>query len=298
MGFRTGRTTALLAAVLVLVACGSSKPASSNPTGATTAPGASSASTNSASGTTAAAAATTLSTTATAATTGSSAVAGTIVVLAASSLTESFTEEGKAFQAKYPGTHVTFSFGASSTLVQQVNQGAPADVFASADTATMDKLTSASGASGTPATFATNKLEIIVEKGNPKKIAAVQDLAGSGVTTVTCSTDVPIGKYSQQVFDKAGVKVTPKSLEPDVKSIVNKVTIGEADAGIVYATDVQAVSARADGVVIPDNLNVIATYPIAVTKEAKNAAGAGAFVSFVLSPDGQAILGKYGFTKP
>jgi molybdate transport system substrate-binding protein len=227
-------------------------------------------------------------------------VTGNITVLAASSLTESFKALGTAFEAANPGSKVTFSFGASSTLVTQINQGAPADVFASADTANMDKLTAATGAgiTGSPVTFAKNKLEIIVGKGNPKTIAGVADLAKPGVLVVNCSPDVPIGKYSQQVLDQAKVTVTPKSLEPDVKSIVSKVTLGEADAGIVYATDVQAAGDKAEGVVIPDDLNVIATYPIAETKAVANAPTAAAFVAFVASPAGQAILAKYGFSAP
>jgi molybdate transport system substrate-binding protein len=222
---------------------------------------------------------------------------GGITVLAAASLTESFKELGTSFETANPGTKVTFSFGASSTLVAQINQGAPADVFASADTANMDKLTGA-GAAATPVTFATNKLAIIVGKGNPKKITGVADLANPSLIVVTCGPDVPIGKYSAQVFAKAGVTVTPKSFEADVKAVVNKVTLGEADAGIVYATDVKAVGDKATGVAIPDAINVVANYPIAVIKAAKNTSAATAFVAFVAGTQGQTILAKYGFTKP
>ena len=227
-------------------------------------------------------------------------VTGDITVLAAASLTDSFKEIGTAFEAANPGSKVTFSFAASSALVTQINQGAPADVFASADTANMDKLTAASGAgvSAPPVTFATNKLQIIVGKGNPKGITGVADLAKSGVIYVTAAPEVPIGAYAKQVLDKAKVNVTPKSLEADVKSVVNKVTLGEADAGIVYTTDVKAAGDKAVGVVIPDDLNVIATYPIAVTKATKNSSAASAFVSFVAGTQGQTILAKYGFAKP
>jgi molybdate transport system substrate-binding protein len=226
-------------------------------------------------------------------------VTGGITVLAAASLTDSFKELGTAFEAAKPGSKVTFSFAASSALVAQINQGAPADVFASADTANMDKLTAATGAgvSAAPVTFATNKLQIIVGKGNPKNITGVADLAKSGLIYVTAAPEVPIGAYAKQVLDKAKVTVTPKSLETDVKSIVNKVTLGEADAGIVYATDVKAAGDKAVGVTIPDDLNVVATYPIAVTKATKNAPAATAFVGFVAGSQGQAILAKYGFTK-
>jgi molybdate transport system substrate-binding protein len=225
-------------------------------------------------------------------------VTGDITVFAAASLTESFKDVGAAFEAANPGTKVTFNFGASSTLAAQINQGAPADVFASADTANMQKLTDAGGNSGAPTTFATNKLQIIVGKGNPKNVATVTDLAKPGVIVVTCAPEVPIGKYSADVFTKANVKVTPKSYEADVKAVVNKVTLGEADAGIVYATDVQAAGDKAQGVVIPDELNVVATYPIAATKATKNAPAAAAFVAFVAGSAGQTTLAKYGFTKP
>jgi len=227
-------------------------------------------------------------------------VTGDITVLAAASLTDSFKELGTAFETANPGSKVTFSFAASSALVTQINQGAPADVFASADTANMDKLTVATGAgvSAAPVTFATNKLQIIVGKGNPKGITGVADLAKSGLIYVTAAPEVPIGAYAKQVLEKAKVTVTPKSLEADVKSIVNKVTLGEADAGIVYTTDVTAAGDKAVGVTIPDDLNVIAIYPIAVTKATKNSSAATAFVSFVAGTQGQTILAKYGFTKP
>ena len=180
-------------------------------------------------------------------------VTGDITVLAAASLTDSFKEIGTAFEAANPGAKVTFSFAASSALATQVNQGAPADVFASADTANMDKVTASSGAgtAAPPVTFATNKLQIITAKGNPKGITGVADLAKPGLIYVTAAPEVPIGAYAKQVLDKAKVTVTPKSLEADVKAIVNKVTLDEADAGIVYTTDVKAAGDKAVGVDYP-----------------------------------------------
>jgi molybdate transport system substrate-binding protein len=260
-----------------------------------------SSSTSSSSGTTTTLAAAITTTTAPpAATTTAVPVTGDITVLAAASLTDAFKELGTAFQTANPAAKVTFSFAASSALATQVNQGAPADVFASADTANMDKVTAASGAGtyAAPVTFATNKLQIIVGKGNPKAIAGLADLAKPGLIYVTAAAGVPIGTYAQQALDKAKVTVTPKSLEVDVKAIVTKVTLGEADAGIVYATDVKAAGDKAAGVTIPDDQNVTATYPIAVTKASKNAPAATAFVAFVTSSAGQTILAKYGFTKP
>jgi molybdate transport system substrate-binding protein len=227
-------------------------------------------------------------------------VSGEITVLAAASLTDAFKELGAEFHMKHSKATVTFSFAASSALATQVNQGAPADVFASADMANMDKVT-ASGGKGTaspPKTFAKNKLEIIVGKGNPKSIASLADLASPDVVYVAAAPGVPIGGYAQKVLDAAKVTVPPKSLEADVKAIVTKVTLGEADAGIVYATDVKAAGNKAEGVIIRDDVNVTASYPIAVLKGAKNADGANAVLAFVLSGEGQAVLAKYGFTKP
>lgn len=223
---------------------------------------------------------------------------GNITVLAAASLTDSFKELGAKFEAANPGAKVTFSFAASSALVTQITQGAPADVFASADAANMKKLTDAAANGAAPVNFATNKLQIIVAKGNPKGIATLADLAKPGVIYVTAAPEVPIGAYAKQALTAANVTVTPKSLEADVKSVVNKVTLGEADAGIVYATDVLAAGDKATGISIPDAQNVIATYPIAVTKASTNAATAAAFVTYVASADGQTVLAKYGFTKP
>jgi molybdate transport system substrate-binding protein len=227
-------------------------------------------------------------------------VTGEITVLAAASLTAAFDEIGIAFEHANPGAKVTFSFASSSALATQVNQGAPADVFASADTATMDKVTGPGGAgtASAPVTFARNSLQIIVGKGNPKGINAVADLAKPGVVYVTAAPGVPIGRYAQQALEKAKVSVAPRSLETDVKAVVAKVALGEADAGIVYATDVKAAGNKAQGIVIPDELNVVATYPMANLKGAKNATGAAAFVSFVISSAGQAILKTHGFSAP
>ena len=225
-------------------------------------------------------------------------VTGDITVFAAASLTAAYTEIGDAFMTEYPDSHVTFNFAASSDLATQIIEGAPADVFASADQANMSKLTDAGGNSGEPQVFATNSLQIIVEPGNPKGIAGLADLAKSDVLYVTCAPDVPIGKYAAQVLMAAGVTTTPASLEENVKGIVTKVTLGEADAGIVYKTDVIAAGDKAEGVDIPADINVTATYPVVATKEAANAEGAHAFVDFVVGDQGQKILAGYGFTAP
>jgi molybdate transport system substrate-binding protein len=226
------------------------------------------------------------------------AVSGDVTVFAAASLTEAFTEIGDGFLTEYPDADVTFNFAASSELVTQINEGAPADVYASADQINMTKLTDAGNNGGEPAVFATNSLEIIVGPGNPEGVSGVADLADPDLIVVTCAPEVPIGKYTAEVITKAGVTVTPASYEENVKGIVNKVTLGEADAGIVYKTDVTAAGDQAEGVEIPTDLNVIAEYPLVAIKEAPNAEAARAFVEFVLSEQGQTILASYGFAAP
>jgi molybdate transport system substrate-binding protein len=220
------------------------------------------------------------------------AAAGNLTVLAAASLSESFKELGTAFEAKHPGSKVTFSFDASSALATQANNGAPADLFASADQANMKKVTDAGNAQD-PKVFAHNKLAIIVAKGNPKKVTGLADFAK--ISFVLCAPEVPCGKYGAQALSQAGVKATPKSLETNVKAVVTKVTSGAADAGIGYVTDAKAAAASAEGVEIPDAQNVIAEYPIAVLKQSTNANLAYAFLDFILSPDAQAVLARYGF---
>lgn len=223
---------------------------------------------------------------------------GDIVVFAAASLTESFTEIGQVFMAEQPDSEVTFSFGASSDLVTQINEGAPADVFASADQGNMAKLTDAGNNGSEPVVFATNSLEIVVEPGNPKGIAGLADLEDRELIVVLCDPDVPIGRYSSQVFTESGVAVKADSYEEDVKAVVNKVVLGEADAGLAYSTDVVAAGDTAEGVEIPADVNVTPEYPIAVTAEAPNAGVGAAFVEFVMSDGGQAILQQHGFSRP
>lgn len=223
---------------------------------------------------------------------------GTINVFAAASLTAAFTEIGDAFMTEYPDAEVVFNFAASSELVAQITEGAPVDVFASADQNNMTKLTDAAANGSDPVLFATNLLEIIVGPGNPKGITGVADLANQDLIVVTCDPEVPCGKYANEIFANAGITVTPKSLEENVKAVVSKVTLGEADAGIVYVTDVVAAGADAAGVEIPADINVLAEYPIASTSEAANAEGAQMFIDFVLSEQGQKILDSYGFLAP
>jgi molybdate transport system substrate-binding protein len=225
-------------------------------------------------------------------------VTGTVTVFAAASLKDAFAEAAVAFEKANPGAKVTLNFGSSSALAQQIAEKAPADVFASADQANMQKVVDGGGISGSPRVFATNSLEIIVASGNPKGITGLADLSTSGLIYVTAAPEVPIGKYAAQALQTAGVTVSPSSLEADVKAVVTKVTSGEADAAIVYATDVKAASAKAEGVTIPAEFNVVATYPLGVTTEAADPNAAAAWVAFITGGEGQAILASYGFGAP
>jgi molybdate transport system substrate-binding protein len=237
-------------------------------------------------------------TTSAAATTTTPAVAGNITVFAAASLTDAFNEIGAAFSQANPQAKATFSYDASSALVQQINQGAPADLFASADQANMDKLTKAGNNGAPPQVFATNLLGIIVAPGNPKGITGVQDLGKPDLKVVLCAPEVPCGAYAKQILDSAVVTANPASLEQNVKGVVTKVTAGEADAGIVYVTDIAAAGSKAAGVDIPNNINVVAVYPIAPTKASTNTAVDQTFITFLLGSQGQAILKKYRFLPP
>ncbi len=229
---------------------------------------------------------------------GGAGVSGDLTVFAAASLTESFTEIGEAFTAANPDAKAEFSFAASSELAAQIGEGAPADVFASADLNNMDKVTEAGDNASDPVVFATNRAQIIVAPGNPKGITSVADLANPDLIVISCAPEVPCGRYAQQVFDLAGVTVTPKSLEENVRAVVSKVTLGEADAGIVYVTDVLNAGDEADGVEIPEQHNVVAEYPIVVTAAHANQEAAQAFVDYVMSDAGQEILASYGFLSP
>jgi molybdate transport system substrate-binding protein len=218
-----------------------------------------------------------------------------IKVFAAASLTAAFNELGPQFTAANGGTKVTFNFAGSQALATQIQQGAPADVFASADTTNMDKV---KDLVGTPQVFASNLLQIVVEKGNPKGVKGLDDLASRDLKVVLAAPEVPAGRYAQQALDQAGITVEPVSQEDSVKAVVTKVSLGEADAGIVYTTDVTAGGDTVDGVDIPADQNVTATYPIATAKASSNQAKAQAFMDLVLSSQGQQVLESYGFLPP
>ena len=221
---------------------------------------------------------------------------GGITVLAAASLMEAFDEIGKDFEAKNPGSAVTFSFGSSATLATQIVQGAPADVFAAASPATMKTVTDA-GAANTPTDFVSNTLHIAVPKGNPHKITGLADFADESRRIALCAPQVPCGAAAAKVFAEAKIAPKPDTLEQDVKATLQKVATDEVDAALVYKTDVIAAADQVDGMEFPEAEQAVNTYPIAALKESKNPELAQAFVDYVLAPEGQTVLAKAGFAQ-
>ena len=259
-----GRITAAAALTLLVVSgCGSSNNASSS----------SSASTSAAGG-------------------------GKLIVFAAASLKKSFTDIGEQFKTDNPGSDVEFSFAGSSDLVTQLTQGAPADVFASADTRNMDKAAQADLLSGQPVNFASNTLTIVTTPGNPKKIASFADLAKPDVTTVVCAPQVPCGSATQTVEKALNVTLNPVSEESQVTDVLGKVTSGQADAGLVYVTDAQGAGDKVTAVAFPESSKAVNIYPIAVLKQSKNPELAQKFVDAVTGEAGQKVLSAAGFAKP
>ena len=224
----------------------------------------------------------------------SGAVTGPVTVFAAASLTESFTALGERFESAHPGTTVTFNFAGSSALATQIDEGAPADVFAAAAPKNMTAVKDA----GTPVTFVRNQLVIAVAKGNPKGITGLAGLAAPELKVALCAEAVPCGAAARTAVEAAGAKITPVTLEQDVKAALSKVKLGEVDAALVYRTDAKASAADVDAVEFPESAKAVNDYPIAVLRTAKNPAGAQAFVDFVLSTDAQQVLTEAGFQKP
>ena len=222
---------------------------------------------------------------------------GTITVFAAASLMGTFTQIGKQFEAAHPGDTVKFSFGGSSTLATQITAGAPADVFASAAPKNMDTVVSAGDASS-PQDFAKNTAEVAVPPSNPGKVTSVSDLAKSSVKVALCEPKVPCGVVAAEVFKNAGITVKPVTLQPDVKSVLTQVELGNVDASMVYVTDVKAAGAKVKGVTISASDNASTLYPIATVSSSTHQAEAAAFVAYVLSPSGQQVLAAAGFQAP
>jgi len=219
----------------------------------------------------------------------------TLTVFAAASLKATFTQLGTIFQQQNPGSAVTFNFAGSSDLVAQIIAGAPADVFASADTANMTKASDAGVVSGTPVNFATNTLTIVTPPGNPAGITSFADLAKSGVAVVVCAPQVPCGAAAQKIETNTGVTLTPVSEENSVTDVLGKITSGQADAGLVYVTDAAGAGDKVTTVSFPESTTVVNTYPIATLKAATQPALATTFVNLVTGPQGQQVLAAAGF---
>lgn len=222
-------------------------------------------------------------------------VSGKVKVFAATSLPAAFTQIAKDFKKQNPDASVKFKYQASGDLAEQIADGAAADVFAPADEDAMNEVSDKINGSATP--FAGNQLEIAVQEGNPKGIQTLADLARADVSVVLCSAETGCGQYTDEALAKANVQVTPLGREPDVAAVLKPVQDGEVDAAIVYVTDVKSAE-KVTGVEIPADQNVVATYPIAVLKGAKNTKAAKAFVAYVLSRRGQATLSQFGFLAP
>ncbi|WP_157521356.1 molybdate ABC transporter substrate-binding protein [Mycobacterium sp. ACS4331] len=219
-----------------------------------------------------------------------------IIVFAAASLKSTFTELGSRFEQDHPGTTVTFNFAGSSDLATQLNQGAPADVFASADTDNMTR--AADRVSGEPVDFATNTLTIVTAPGNPKGIATFADLTRPGIQVVVCAPQVPCGAATEKVEKATGVALSPVSEESAVTDVLGKVTSGQADAGLVYVTDARGAGDKVTALAFPAAADAVNTYPIAVLKDSANPEAAAAFVDLVTGPVGRAALAAAGFAEP
>jgi molybdate transport system substrate-binding protein len=220
---------------------------------------------------------------------------GELVVQAAASLTDAFGEIGEAFVDANADVDVVFNFAGSQALATQIVDGAPADVFASASPTQMDAVAEQGLLAGAPAVFATNGLAIAVEAGNPFDIASLADLDDPDLVLVLAAPDVPAGAVAAQALDAAAVEVAPASLEVDVRAVLAKVQLGEADAGIVYTSDIATAGDAVEGVVLPPEEDLLVEYPIAALHESEAPELAEAFIAFVLSDEAQAILLAHAF---
>ncbi|MFG3619185.1 molybdate ABC transporter substrate-binding protein [Nocardia sp. NPDC047654] len=223
---------------------------------------------------------------------------GTVTVFAAASLTETFGELGKQFEAAHPGVEVVFSFGASSALAEQIGQGAPADVFASAAPKNMQQVRDKGSVTATPVTFVRNRLEIAVPKGNPGHITGLADFGRPEPKLALCAQQVPCGAAAETVFRTAGITPQPDTREQDVRAVSTKVILGEVDAALVYRTDVEAAGDKVEGIDFPESAEAINDYPIAPLAHAPNAATAAAFVEFVTSERAESVFAAAGFDTP
>ena len=226
------------------------------------------------------------------------ALSGTITVFAASSLDKVFPALAKTFEQAHPGTNVKFSFAGSDTLAAQINQGAPADVFAAASQSTMKTVQTAGNTTGTPTIFVKNTLEIAVKPGNPKGIATLADLTKPGLKVAECAATVPCGSAAVKALAAANVKLTPTTYETEVSAALNLVELGEVDAALVYHSDILGAGGKVQGVVFSTASDAVNSYPIDVLKGSSNASLAQAFVAFILSSSSEQYLLKAGFQAP
>jgi molybdate transport system substrate-binding protein len=229
---------------------------------------------------------------------GAQAGVGPLTVSAAASLTDLFNHLGRTFEQRNPGSQVRFNYGGSSDLAQQIVNGAPADVFAAANTSTMDTVTKAGLVDGQPTVFVTNVLQIAVAPGNPKGVHTLHDLTRPDLKVVVCAPQVPCGSAAQQVATASGVALHPVSQEADVRSALSKVTTGDADAALVYVTDVKTTNGKVTGVDFPEANQAVNRYPIAVLRTAPHRDLAARFVALVRGPEGQQALRNAGFGVP
>ncbi|MGA6208524.1 molybdate ABC transporter substrate-binding protein [Nocardia testacea] len=225
-------------------------------------------------------------------------IAGQVTVFAAASLTETFTTLGEQFEEAHPGVDVVFGFGGSSALAEQITQGAPADVFASAAPRNMEQVIASGDITAGPVTFVANRLEIAVPTGNPGSISGLADFGRPEPRIALCAEQVPCGAAADEVFAAAGVTPRPDTREPDVKAVLTKVTLGEVDAALVYRTDVRAAGDEVTGIEFPEAEKAINDYPIAPVAQAPNPAAAAAFIDFVLSPQARTVFTTAGFDTP
>jgi molybdate transport system substrate-binding protein len=225
-------------------------------------------------------------------------LSGTVTVLAAASLTEVYGDLAARFEKLHPNVTITENFGGSSALAAQIVQGAPADLFATANEATMKTITDAGLADGIPIVYATNVLTLVVPPSNPAGITTVSDLAKPGVKVALCDKTVPCGAAAISLLAAEKLTVTPVTLETDVKAVLTKVELNEVDAGLVYVTDAQTAGDKVRQIAVPDAANVVNRYPIVVLSGSTNKAAARAFEQFILSATGKAALKNAGFGAP
>lgn len=221
-----------------------------------------------------------------------------VLVSAAASLTDAFSEMATAYEEAHTGTDVVLNFAGSSTLREQILEGAPVDVFASANQSNMEVIVDGGLQANDPAIFAKNLLQIAVPPGNPAAVSGLEDFAEEDLLLGLCAPEVPCGDFARQALANAGVDPAIDTNEPDVRALLTKIEVGELDAGIVYVTDIASTGGAVEGIAVPDEMNMIAEYPIVVIADAPNPDGAVGFVEFVLSEQGLSILIEHGFVAP